>query len=121
MIERITPFIAATYASVRPKSVVKVMMRPAGTGIGYHAGGPPPIHSRTHGDDVIKGRLVDLRAVEPADIPLLARWLNDPEVMEFWGRPGNTVSVSEVEAHERAEAARASSRKYMIQAKSGEA
>lgn len=78
-------------------------------------------HTRVHGGSVIKGTLVDLRAVEPDDIPLLARWLNDPEVMEYWGRPGYTVSVPEVESQERLQSARGTSHKYIIQAKSGEA
>lgn len=66
---------------------------------------------------MIHGRLADLRAVEPSDAPVLARWLNDPEVMLYWGRPGNTVSVPEVEAQEKAQAARGNSRKYIIQTK----
>lgn len=70
---------------------------------------------------MITGRLVDLRAVEPSDVDVLATWLNDPDVMVYWGRPGNTVSVPEVEARERAEAARGNSRKYMIQTKDGQA
>lgn len=70
---------------------------------------------------MIVGTLVDLRAAEPFDVPALTRWLNDPEVMYFWGRPGNSVSVAEVEAKERADAARGNSRKFIIQTKEGEA
>lgn len=61
------------------------------------------------------GTKVTLRAVEPADYPLLHRWLNDPEVMQFWGRAGNTASLSEVRVDEERQAARGTSRKYMIE------
>jgi RimJ/RimL family protein N-acetyltransferase len=70
---------------------------------------------------MIPGRRVNLRAVEAADYPLLARWLNDPEVMVHWGRPGNTASLEEVERAERAEAARPNSRKYILETKDGAA
>ena len=70
---------------------------------------------------MIKGRLVDLRAVEPFDIATLARWLNDPEVMVYWGRPGNTASVNEIEEQERSDAARGTSRKYIMLTKDGQA
>lgn len=66
---------------------------------------------------MIRGTLVDLRAVEPEDIPLLTRWYNDPDVMLYWGRPGYTVSREEVERQERAQASRGNSRKYIIQTK----
>lgn len=68
---------------------------------------------------MIKGERVDLRAVEPADLPLLAAWLNDPDIMRYWGRPGQTLSLAEVEARERSEAARGNSRKYIVQTKDG--
>jgi RimJ/RimL family protein N-acetyltransferase len=70
---------------------------------------------------VLRGTKVDLRAVEPYDIPTLTRWFNDPDVMLYWGRPGNTVSQAEVEARERADATRGNSRKYIVQTKEGEA
>lgn len=70
---------------------------------------------------MLHGTLVDLRAVEAYDIPTLARWFNDPEVMVYWGRPGNTLSQAEVEAREQAEASRGSSRKYIIQTKDEQA
>src|SRR5579884_3974121 len=68
---------------------------------------------------MIEGERVDLRAVEPSDLPLLASWLNDPRVMRYWGRPGQTLSVAEVAAREAADAARGNSRKYIIQTKDG--
>lgn len=70
---------------------------------------------------MIKGTKVDLRAVEPSDIVLIAGWLNDPDIMRYWGRPGTTLSIAEVEARETAEAARGNSRKYIIQTKAGDA
>jgi len=70
---------------------------------------------------LIRAERVDLRAVESFDYPLLHRWLNDPDVMLYWGRPGNTVSLEEVERSEREQAARSNSRKYMIQLKDGTA
>ncbi len=68
---------------------------------------------------MIPGTRVNLRAVEAADYPLLARWLNDPEVMIHWGRPGTTLSLEEVERSERADAARSNSRKYIIETGDG--
>jgi RimJ/RimL family protein N-acetyltransferase len=64
---------------------------------------------------MIQGARVKLRAVEASDYPLLAQWLNDPEVMVHWGRPGNTLSLEEVERSERSQAARPNARKYIIE------
>jgi RimJ/RimL family protein N-acetyltransferase len=61
------------------------------------------------------GDRVRLRAVEPADYPHIARWLNDAQVMFYWGRPGNTVAVAEVARLDQAEAARGNSQKYVIE------
>lgn len=69
---------------------------------------------------MLKGRLADLRAIEPADYPLLARWYNRPDIMLYWGLPGNTISSAEVVRREEAEAARGNSRKYIVQTKEGE-
>lgn len=66
------------------------------------------------------GKLIDLRAVEPADFGLLWGWLNDPEVMLYWGRPGNSESMAEVARREQEQALRGSSRKYIIQTKDGQ-
>lgn len=71
------------------------------------------------GSGMLTGNLVDLRAIEPADLELLTVWMNDPAVMLYWGRPGNTVTIAEVAENERREAARGTSRKYMIATKSG--
>ncbi|MGH2442571.1 MAG: GNAT family N-acetyltransferase [Chloroflexota bacterium] len=64
---------------------------------------------------MLVGTKVRLRAIEPADYPLLATWLNDPEIMVYWGRPGNSVSLAEVARDEERQAARGTSRKYMIE------
>ena len=68
---------------------------------------------------MLRGNLVELRAIEPSDYPTLARWLNDAAVMVYWGRPGNTVSVEEVAADEARQAARGTSRKYIVQTVEG--
>jgi RimJ/RimL family protein N-acetyltransferase len=64
---------------------------------------------------MLMGTLVRLRAVEPSDYPLLTAWLNDPDVMYFWGRPGNTVARGEVASYEERQAARGNSRKYIVE------
>jgi RimJ/RimL family protein N-acetyltransferase len=64
---------------------------------------------------MLVGSRVRLRAVETADYGLLHRWLNDAEVMFFWGRPGNTQSLTEISAEEERNALRANSRKYIIE------
>lgn len=66
------------------------------------------------------GERIELRAVEVADYALLWRWLNNPEVMQYWGRPGNTVSLPQVARDEEALAARDSSYKYIIQTRDAE-
>jgi RimJ/RimL family protein N-acetyltransferase len=68
---------------------------------------------------MLLGTRIRLRAVEPADYPTLHRWLNDPAVMIFWGRPGNTQSVAEVVETEEAQSRRGTSRKYMIETLDG--
>jgi RimJ/RimL family protein N-acetyltransferase len=64
---------------------------------------------------MIRGSRVTLRAVEAGDYPLLAHWLNDPDVMVHWGRPGNTVSLEQVQRAEQEQASRSNSQKYMIE------
>ena len=34
---------------------------------------------------MIPGEMIDLRAIERQDVPLLYRWFNDPVVMDGWG------------------------------------
>jgi RimJ/RimL family protein N-acetyltransferase len=69
---------------------------------------------------MLRGTRVQLRAIEPSDYAVFHAWLNDPEVMVFWGRPGNTQSLSEVSANEEAQARRGTSRKYVIETLEGE-
>lgn len=68
---------------------------------------------------MLTGKLVRLRAVEPSDFALLRDWLNDPDVMVYWGRPGNTVSLAEVAQYEGQQAARGNSRKYIVETYEG--
>lgn len=69
---------------------------------------------------MLQGTKVRLRALEPADYPTLARWLNDAGVMVFWGHPGNTVTIADVSRQEEANAARGTSRKYIIETFEGQ-
>jgi RimJ/RimL family protein N-acetyltransferase len=46
---------------------------------------------------MIRGELINLRAVERTDASLLFRWLNDPELMTFWGLSDPVVSISDVQ------------------------
>lgn len=46
---------------------------------------------------MIRGEKINLRAVEREDALLLYGWLNDPDTMRFWGAPGHTVSLAEVQ------------------------
>jgi RimJ/RimL family protein N-acetyltransferase len=71
------------------------------------------------GAQVLKGSLVNLRAVEPEDYRLLWQWLNDAGVMVYWGRPGNTQSLPEVSRVEEAQASRGTSRKYIVETHDG--
>jgi RimJ/RimL family protein N-acetyltransferase len=68
---------------------------------------------------MLVGARVHLRAIEPADYPLLHRWLNAPDVMLYWGRPGNTQSLAEIAEDEDRQARRGNSRKYIIETTDG--
>jgi RimJ/RimL family protein N-acetyltransferase len=46
---------------------------------------------------MIRGELVNLRAVERADQPDLLRWFNDPGLMRLWGIADATASSNEVQ------------------------
>jgi RimJ/RimL family protein N-acetyltransferase len=61
------------------------------------------------------GSRVKLRAIGPADYPLLAAWHNDPAVMKHWGRPGNTMSLEQITRREEFEASRDNSQKYIVE------
>jgi RimJ/RimL family protein N-acetyltransferase len=45
---------------------------------------------------MIPGELVNLRAIERDDVPIVYRWLNDPLVMRGWGFGATARSVSDV-------------------------
>jgi RimJ/RimL family protein N-acetyltransferase len=64
---------------------------------------------------MLVGSRVRLRALEAGDYDLLHRWLNDANVMQFWGRPGNTQSLAEITGDEERNAKRGNSRKYIIE------
>jgi RimJ/RimL family protein N-acetyltransferase len=46
---------------------------------------------------VIRGELIDLRAVEREDAGLIHRWYNDPELMSYWGQPRPAVSFPAIQ------------------------
>lgn len=68
---------------------------------------------------MLNGTKVRLRAIEASDYPLLVRWLNNSSVMQYWGKPGHTVSVAEVTRDEDRNQARQNSRKYIIETSDG--
>jgi RimJ/RimL family protein N-acetyltransferase len=45
----------------------------------------------------LRGELVNLRAVDRHDATDLHRWLNDPDLMCYWGLPSSTPSLTEVQ------------------------
>lgn len=46
---------------------------------------------------MIRGELVDLRAVDRTDAALVHAWLNDPAVMRGWGASAPAMSLAEVQ------------------------
>lgn len=46
---------------------------------------------------MIRGELVDLRAVERTDATLVHTWLNDPAVMRGWGASAPAMSLAEAQ------------------------
>jgi len=46
---------------------------------------------------VLRGELVNLRAVDRHDSDSIYRWLNNPDVMRCWGLPSSTPSLTEVQ------------------------
>jgi RimJ/RimL family protein N-acetyltransferase len=68
---------------------------------------------------MLRGERVNLRALDPSDYPTLALWLNTPEVMKYWGRPGNSQSVAEIAAYEEAKRGNDTTRKYIIETHEG--
>ncbi len=68
---------------------------------------------------MLRGVLVNLRSIEPDDYRLLWQWSNNPDVMVYWGHPGNTPSLAEVTRTEADNAARGNSRKYIVETSDG--
>ncbi|MFL5760671.1 MAG: GNAT family N-acetyltransferase [Thermomicrobiales bacterium] len=48
---------------------------------------------------MIKGDLVNLQAMDRHHAVELHRWLNNPEVMRYWGLPSSCPSLTEVQGH----------------------
>ena len=46
---------------------------------------------------MIRGELVNLRAVERPDATILHRWLNDPATIRGWGLSAPAISLAEVQ------------------------
>jgi len=71
---------------------------------------------------MITGEKVRLRAVERSDLPKMCQWLNDEEVMYYWGHPGSTTSLAEVERwfNEGLERSRQDRKTYIIETLDGE-
>jgi len=70
---------------------------------------------------MITGKKVRLRALERSDLPKICQWLNDEEVMYYWGDPGNTTSLAEVERwfNEELDRRHQDSRGYIIETPDG--
>jgi RimJ/RimL family protein N-acetyltransferase len=70
---------------------------------------------------MITGDKVRLRAVEKSDLPKICQWLNDEEVMYYWGDPGNTTSLAEVERwfNQELERSRQDRKTYIIETLDG--
>ncbi len=70
---------------------------------------------------MIAGKKTRLRALEKSDLAKVWEWVNDEEVMWFWGEPCNTQSLAEVEQWfgRLQEAAGYSSKQFIIERKEG--
>ncbi len=70
---------------------------------------------------MIRGGKTHLRAMEKSDLPKVWKWLNDEELMWFFGEPGNTQSLAEVEQWfaRVQEPAGYSSREFIIETEDG--
>lgn len=65
----------------------------------------------------LRGQLTSLRAMVREDLPLLHRWLNDPEVMQWWDGRDHPATFDRVEARFRRsiEGSDRESQRYMIE------
>jgi len=70
---------------------------------------------------MISGKKTRLRALEKSDLPKVWEWLNDEEVMWFWGEPFNTQSLAELEQWfaRLQEPAGSSSKQFIIENEEG--
>ena len=70
---------------------------------------------------MIRGKKTRLRALEKSDVAKVWEWVNDEEVMWFWGEPCNTQSLAEVEQWfaRLQEAAGYSSKQFIIETEEG--
>jgi len=70
---------------------------------------------------MIAGKKTRLRALEKSDLPAVWRWVNNEEVMWFWGEPCNAQSLAEIEQWfaRLQEAAGYSSKQFIIEMKGG--
>ena len=62
---------------------------------------------------MIKGKLVELRAVERDDLPRYVEWLNDPDVMR-WFAPYEPFSLDQEEAWYQAQLSNPSVRNFAV-------
>jgi len=70
------------------------------------------------GEVAIKGRLIQLRPLQRADLAHLHRWLNDPDVMQYWDGRDHPATFDRVEARFRKsiEGTDREAQRYMIEA-----
>ena len=70
---------------------------------------------------MIRGKKTRLRALEKSDLAKVWEWINDEEVMWFWGEPCNTQSLAEVEQWfaRLQEVAGYASKQFVIEAEEG--
>ena len=70
---------------------------------------------------MIRGKKTRLRALEKSDVAKVWEWMNDDEVMRFWGDPCNTQSLAEVEQWfaRLQEASGYSSKQFIIETEEG--
>ncbi len=64
---------------------------------------------------MLAGEKVRLRSLEREDLPKIWQWSNDEEVMYYWGMPGFSISLAEIEHRfSRTLDARDATRKWFI-------
>ena len=69
---------------------------------------------------MILGKKTRLRALEKSDLAKVWKWVNDEEVMWFWGEPCNTQSLADVEQwFAKLQGAGSPSKQFIIETKEG--